>query len=259
LTTPNTAFHETKLKISWANRHIETLKAALVSFLNTKFCRLYFDKESNPGRSLLKFEMIQPVPEHIPLIIGDVIHNLRSALDIMACKIITLAGEKPSTLLCFPIKETREKLLKTLDTVEFRIMGSAITSIMLDDIKTYKDGGNLFLWALHSLDIIDKHRLLIPVISLTALTNVNIKAGGFTMEHSSLAVDSDGTLCLANMPGDVQLENAQGIPGFEIFFGKEQPLEGHPVIPTLYQLSQSVSDAVLKIEQSLPTNPQNPT
>lgn len=63
------------------------------------------------------------------------------------------------------------------------------------------------LCALHSLDVTDKHRLLIPIASVTALTNLNARIGGMTFVNCALTVGNGGVINIASMPeGDLYIE-----------------------------------------------------
>jgi hypothetical protein len=242
-------FDGPKLKIKRAEQHINELNRILSTFVNPDFYRLRIEKEQNTARSIVKFEMTKPFPCEIPLVIGDAIHNLRSALDIMACEIVSVAGGTPSRYTNFPFRDTRQELEATINGGEIKIAGSDIIAILLDVIKPYNNGGNVTLCALHSLDIVDKHRLLIPTISVAALTHVNAKIGPMIFSDCTFMVDQSGVLNLASMPGDVEIEG-HGQPTFAIFFDKGQVFEGQAVIPTLLQLSQLVSGVVNTIEKA---------
>ena len=242
-------FFGPKLKIKRAEQHIDELNRILSTFVKTDFCRLHIEKQQNTGRSLIKFEMTKSFPCEIPLVIGDAVHNLRSALDLMACEIVSMAGGTPSRYTNFPFRDTRQELEATINGGEIKIAGSDIIAVLLDVIKPYNKGGDSTLCALHSLDIIDKHRLLIPTVSVAALTHVNAKIGPMTFTDCTLVVGQGGVLNLASMPGDVEIEG-HGQPAYAILFDKGQVFEDQAVVPTLLQLSQLVSGVVHTIEKA---------
>jgi hypothetical protein len=77
-------------------------------FAATKFCHLSVQKNASGG-STLKFELTSEPPEALPLIIGDAIHNLRSALDHIWARLYRVLGLDDSDVY-FPFKGTRESL-----------------------------------------------------------------------------------------------------------------------------------------------------
>ncbi len=107
----------------------------------------------------------KPLPADLPIIIGDVVHNLRSSLDHLAWQAVG-AGTQTTA---FPIwrgdGQPTPKQLK--DHVKEKLKGSLHTVIdAVIALEPYSGGKGDLLWKLHQLDIYDKHRLLIPVVSV---------------------------------------------------------------------------------------------
>ena len=96
-------------------------------------------------------------------IAGDVVQNLRTALDHLANQLVWAgSGDPPSRRVEFPIAKDsgtyeREKARKVEG-----MCPKAIKAI--DALKPYKDGNDL-LWKIHELNNIDKHRALFTVDS----------------------------------------------------------------------------------------------
>ncbi len=84
------SFHGAKLKLKRANKHIMELNAVLNAFLESHFDNVSF-KEDAYGWHHLQLGGVS-IPEDVPLIIGDAIHNLRSALDFMLCAALHATG-----------------------------------------------------------------------------------------------------------------------------------------------------------------------
>jgi hypothetical protein len=77
------SFDGAQLKIGRAIHHIEELNARVAGFENSEFYGLTIDRHPDPlEKNLVVLRIIEdaPVEEYAP-IIGDAIHNLRSALD----------------------------------------------------------------------------------------------------------------------------------------------------------------------------------
>jgi hypothetical protein len=92
-------------------------------------------------------------------IIGDAVHNLRSALDLLTYQLVPPA--KRSTNTMFPI-------FKSESTYESHVAGRINGShpevrTILDRLKPYKGGTDGFWW-IHDIDIHDKHHVLLPVV-----------------------------------------------------------------------------------------------
>jgi hypothetical protein len=97
------------------------------------------------------------------MIIGDAVHNLRSALDHLACALAELenptASETGHSGIEFPIYISEGKFNRTGAAKIKKLATPAQDEIK--SLQPYKAGDNArfqHLWALHQLDIIDKHR-----------------------------------------------------------------------------------------------------
>jgi hypothetical protein len=96
---------------------------------------------------------------------GDVIHNLRSALDHLAWELAkwkTGEPRKPRNC-CFPIGRDFENYKSVRAGGAVAGMSPEATKA-IDDLCPYKDGAAISsepLWRIHHLDIVDKHRHLL--------------------------------------------------------------------------------------------------
>lgn len=91
--------------------------------------------------------------------VGDIIHNLRSALDHLAYELVQANG-RLATKTTFPISDNEAKFKAHFPQALHGASTTAISTI--ESLKPYK-GGNDDLWRIHQLDIIDKHRAIVTV------------------------------------------------------------------------------------------------
>jgi hypothetical protein len=93
---------------------------------------------------------------------GDVVHNLRTALDHLAHQLVLVGSPNgpPPRKIEFPILENKQEYDKKKAGKTEGMRADAIQAI--DDLKPYKEG-NLALWKVRELDNIDKHRVLLSV------------------------------------------------------------------------------------------------
>jgi hypothetical protein len=134
-----------KVKIERAKKCLLDLKSELKGFGLRRFYTADFRKHR-----ILPFDTIA--------IAGDVVHNLRSALDHLAHQLVLVgSGAEPNHRVAFPISENaaayeRHKARK--------VEGMSLEAIKaIDALKPYK-GGDDTLWQISVLDNIDKHRNL---------------------------------------------------------------------------------------------------
>ena len=160
----NGATHETMIpsinfiaaKIERADKHIKEFDAALQAFNATDPYVLVRERDLQAGKVLYRVTKAAPVPLPICAIAGDVLQNLRSALDYMACALVP----HPNTGIYFPIlaKAPTPDQLKTCFDGKIKGANQKVVEIVAS-FKPHK-GGNDVLWRLHELNRIDKHRLL---------------------------------------------------------------------------------------------------
>ncbi len=239
-------------KIKRAEHHLNELIDTISSYVNTDFCRVSFEDEQSTGQILVKFEMTKSIPLEIPLIIGDAVHNLRSALDHLACEMVSIAGETISRKTQFLFRDTRQELENSIAQGDLKNIGTDIISLLLDGIKPYKIGGNSVLYTINNLDIIDKHRLLIPTITIGALRHVNATIGGLTLFDCNFVVDPGGVVNIASMPRVAATTSyVSGQPVYTLLFDKScEFVENKPVIPCLSQLIEATSIVVSDVEKT---------
>jgi hypothetical protein len=244
-----TIFLGPKLKIERANKHIGELQAVLDAFLKTNFYRLGIDKNLNDGKNVLTFELIGTLPSDVPLIIGDAIHNLHTALDLVIWEIESRIG-KPDRSTKFPFYQTRSELVGAIENGNLKT--AEISRVIIDDIKPYR-GGNDLLYGLHDLDITDKHKLLIPIVSIVELRGASGEDDcGGRFKNLNFFITQSGRINALSSTKNLKITNS-GQPSFEIRFDKGEVFEDKPVISTLHQLWQLVSGIIGKFETSVLT------
>jgi hypothetical protein len=230
------------MKIERAKRHMEELESVMRVFFDSKPYR--FSGKPDTRRRCVQYTMdtAEPVPPEIPLVVGDVIQNLRSALDQVAYQLYLKGGDGHGRayLVSFPIfdsfKEYQREKLRKLPGV------SAAAVAKIDAIQPYK-GGNDVLWVLNKLNNIDKHRLLLTVGSAVRGIDVGkmmfqsmakIKPGiQVTKEHSMFFAPKDnsyplevGTLVFTDQ---TTLEIVDVNVAFEIVLYEKEVVQGKPV------------------------------
>jgi hypothetical protein len=157
-----------RVKIEWAKKHLRDLAAESLTLQHT----YVLTRDENTGVPPNPIEIFWGDIPKAPTIsfdavclAGDVIHNLRAALDHLAQQLAllntpTLTQEKLRQIE-FPIAESFAKHKKSKAGKVEGIHPDAIKAI--DTLEPYGDGNGKFsalLWRLHALDNIDKHRTL---------------------------------------------------------------------------------------------------
>jgi len=158
-----------RAKLDRAQHHFidlhERIKAALSPEKDRKGATTY--EVNSEGHTVIKLSKAEPLDSALPLIVGDCVHNLRSALDHLVYQLAILngAGSDAASKTAFPIY-LKSKAFKNVvdDKVAPFISSAALAEIeALQPYNTSDPPEFDPLWRLSQLDNIDKHRLLIVV------------------------------------------------------------------------------------------------
>ncbi|WP_139205445.1 hypothetical protein [Plantibacter sp. MMLR14_011] len=208
---------------------------------------------------------MRDLPAHWPVILGDAVHNARSALDHLAWQLVVKDGGNPSRRTQFPIAGTPADLAKR---VKNDLSGCSLTTKnRVRQLQPFKDGTHSF-WALNELDNWDKHRLLLPVFaSPHHLTLSTTLIGGDEDGESGPPISFRGA-GLAEPTADGQVVaprqeplvaiDADGwgfmtdaIPSFVLAFGEGSPYEGEEVSTAVIRMIDEIQEAVENLVSTL--------
>ena len=154
-------------KLNRAHEHLAALRQAHDAYLGTK--PFVADQVFKPEGSEIIFvgRVLRPPPLRIGVIIGDLIHNLRSALDHLVWQLVLDNGETPTRDNQFPVCTRRELWGKAREQSLAGIRdGHAELIERVQPFQSVKPG-NAPLARLHKLWNEDKHRVVMTVLAAT--------------------------------------------------------------------------------------------
>ncbi len=128
------------------------------SFTQKNPYEIGWQKESDGA---IKYFMtkVETIPDNVNLLVGEVLQNLRTALDHMAVQIYSKRRMNTNIRsIFFPINESEVKFNEWTKKAPKEFSKDVINEII--SIKPYR-GGNDLLWQLNELNNIDKHRMLV--------------------------------------------------------------------------------------------------
>jgi len=243
-----TPFGNAHLKIDRANKHIADIEERLGASSDRYGPSLHMDIKT--GEQFLYYSPTdRTLRSDIALMVGDAIHNLRSALDIVwGGTVHALGNRDASKYRKFPIdpKGTREKLNSTLTKSAEIPESSPVIRLMLDGVKCYK-GGDPDILALHNLDIDDKHHLLIPMLTVSGVDGVELEHEDGTVNRLTIMLIRPN-FYRERVPLNSKIKN-HGEVRFEITFREGAPLENLEVIPSLKRLSWKTKKIVRLLQR----------
>lgn len=242
-----------RLKIERAKKHISDLDIAVQGFVDSKPYRI--GTKPHPIAAIehttLFIAGVRSVPDNLTLILGDAIHNLRSALDHLAWQLVEAGGGQPDDRTAFPICETPQQYASALGRGELKRMRMGAEKVLCA-VQPYNTLDQN-LWLLHRLDIVDKHRLLLAVVSSMDSFGVQF-ATGHTISFGRdrfvpLKVGDEVT----NLPTSTYERQADEDfkLGLDITFGESEVAEGELVLDTAKKLLDLVDGIVGSFEPFL--------
>lgn len=245
-------------KVKRAKKHINDLIVLLTEFAKTDFYTVTIE-ERQWKHGWLRNEIVvtlDPRAElrtEVALIIGDVLHNLKSSLDLLFYQVVLACGGTPSDHTRFPVRNTREELETTLNgAVKEKTITETIEDFIVNTIQPYEAGNNT-LWALHRLNIRDKHELLIPVFQMVGIRHIClVNENNIIFEYPPvLTTDSFKRYLPVEDFGRYPKVQDKGKAATGVGFDFDVPNAGESVISTLNGIAEEVTRTIQAFKKLL--------
>ena len=225
-------FVDAMRKLNWG-RH----RAGEFDWLIQKHDAAHPLKKKRADKAII-FEREKSYPPELALALGDAIHNLRTSLDLLASDLARKNGMSPKGVY-FPFSLDAAGLQQQIEDKKFDRAGPK-TVELLHKIGPHHEG-NKELRGLHDLDIMDKHKLILPVLHGFHASNVVLDgpSGKLVAEVSG---PGDGFSISAGPDDDVTIEAMT----FIVVFGSDAPtiFAEKPIVATLEKLAANVENVI---------------
>src|SRR4029077_4326283 len=207
--------------------------------------------------------------------VGDAVHCLRCALDHVIYHLVSVctSGQGPFNQLYFPTGKDAADFADRLRAAStYKLKGGSLVQRLrpeavqaIQAFKPFEEGSGALLRHVHSLDIIDKHHLLLTVASSNTTHSMKptviekYKRGlglqdEYTPAQEALIFQTESLARfplkaggeLARVPIADANENMSFV--FALAFGEPKAVEGKPIIQTLFQASHFIRDMIRKFD-----------
>jgi hypothetical protein len=258
---PVPPFGAARLKIERAGQHIAELRIAIAGFLGSKPLAIIVEAPDTfklTQSHVWTARVRNTVPLSMSSILGDAVHNLRTALDLLASDLAKLNGKSPAGVH-FPFAGDVLGLDDQIRRKNFTRAGAQAVKL-LRSLRPYK-GGNIALRGLHDLDLQDKHQAVLPAISAVSLPGFALIMGA---KHNLVpewktTVTHDGQMILVMPAIDNLAVGTEMKAHLSLVFGEGSPFAGTEIVPTLETLRENVVSTVEAFEALFPTARFPPT
>jgi len=176
----NEFLHSAVAKIKRSETQIDDLNSRVRAFFDASPYEITSKLDANLKQEIWRFRFSRAIEDDFPVIVGEIIHNVRSSLDNLMCA-VAFAHSGSTAGTYFPFSKVGAQGLEN----EIASKCKKLPPLAKDMIRVLQpyNGGNQILWLLHELNRTDKHVKLAP-INLATSANV-VK---YLVVHSGLVL-----------------------------------------------------------------------
>ena len=243
-------------KLKRATDLIVELKRALTAYLAKEPFKVETRAQSDGAEDMI-FRLKLDVPGEIPAILGDVVHNMMSALDHLVYHLALRGSASPEQLgnLYFPTSTTKQEF--ELGPLK-RLAGLKLAERdLIASFEPYGGGRGAILHGLKKLDILDKHKLILPVVTSAERLRIGVPAPA---DGQTFTISARVRARYPLRDGDTVMSNVSvrtadhGITGgaFSLVFDDETRFGGQPIFDVVIAIRKMVCDVVNACQLALP-------
>ncbi len=214
------------VKLARARKHITELESTIAFYLkDTPPRSSAFPIPGPNGEWIIYFHFSSnPIPAEFGAIVGDIIHNIRAALDFAACECVRRNNAHDKDVY-FPFCE---KISDLDDMIKRKHLNRAHVNVVnyVKSLAPHR-GGNVALRAIHDLDVRDKHKALIPQM----------------ISFASPVLEMKDEFGLPRIPPRI-VGDPNAPSGIKFTFPDDTDFAKEEVVPTLYKFVELAEDII---------------
>jgi hypothetical protein len=187
------------LKIIHAEELLNVIRAEIQLYAEANPYRMIGKFDDDGASYFVRCQLDEEPPMRLPLLIGDCLHNLRSALDHLAWALVEAHGGTPGTTTQFPVRITQfDKKGNQKPPIAIDGGVSHLAWTLIDNVQPYhredhgEDPRGHPLALVHSLNILDKHKMLALALAGIAGGLVRVRAGNLAFNAGFVGRVDDG-------------------------------------------------------------------
>lgn len=239
-------------KIQGANGHIDSIRQRS-SPLDPSLYRIFNREVRGPFVYInpptfyeIAYRPEKDIPKEFADIIGDVLGDLRSALDYLAHRIVrkwtNIDPKKPP--IYFPLAPRKDLPAHgSFLAIEQALPG--FKKLLLDEIRP-KNGPNDRFWDFSTMRNDAEHDDYVPTVTVVEVDGINLVSGGLIVRNHTHSFDAARPHRIISSANPITIKNDLKI-AVEVKFGKGTPFKREPVVPTLTQISQVVAETIKSV------------
>lgn len=240
------------MKLVRADEHLKALNNEVAAFLQIRPYEVVTKKDIPAGNLFAQVIYRHTPPDFLLMLIGDVLHNLRSALDHLAW---SLAGTKADRRTEFPIFCKEKGFLGQRGRAKIHGMPTPAQNI-IESLQPYKGTHGLPeiepLWLLQQLGIEDKHHTL-NLVAAGVDVHLYVRTGshpayGLTGRTGYLPLEDGAEIYRIPLPTNHSYVQDDSHPIFDVALDPKGPGRGISLREGLRDMREAVAEAIRLLE-----------
>jgi len=248
---------EARLKLRRGKEHLHILEMEARKFWDADPYSLVHERDGQEFPNLLRFKLTKPIPQHSwGLILGDAVHNIRSALDYIVWRLAgsDLTDRTSQFPICVTEHEWNSGYWKFLKRP---IHADAIAYIKTLQPYTRPDPKRAKLRILQELDARDKHKLITMTQSITRASYIG-GSGQILIPYDAVEKPlHDGAVIIEYADPPEAAMNMEFQFSFRIIHerGLISDTEDFEVLPGLHKIAVAVEIIIDNFERMITVDP----
>lgn len=193
-------------KVRRAKQNVRDFDRVTKEFFDSKPYAIETEDHPETGEYFKRLMRLSPIDPQISAVFGDILFNLRSALDYLACQLALLGLPNGTTLndkalksVYFPIGDDAANYIARCKTQVVPLRPDA--KKLIDEIEPYRGGKGELLWTIRALNDADKHRLL--VTAATAVGQMRVQTGHILATAKAMKFPLQMAVIMAQQGGPI--------------------------------------------------------
>jgi hypothetical protein len=240
------------LKLQRAEEHLAHLDFLIFRFLRAQPYLIEQKIDFDSGKYGFYISMQKLLPREISAVLGDAIHNFRSALDLAVCAITFAKIGRFDKNTYFPASGSKDDWPKMV-IKRTKLAGDEAMQVCRE--QNAYPGGNDAIRGLHEADIIDKHQALIVTLGIGDFNYTLLPTGPENRIFVETRIQYLGLEpCFVPSPEGREFEHPFQIGlAVQVVFPEGTALAGKPVIAAITQIGREVRRILDEIQDRIPS------
>jgi len=216
-------------RLEWATEQLPFVETKIQLFMEVEPYTIWAENDEQRGGALYKIKYTSPVPDDILIELSNIVHQIRSSLDQLACVLAVRNGSTNTKGVYFPICKSIDAF--TCGSSSGRKKISKLSSgdqKKIEGLQPYMTANHALL-DLHAMSLVDKHNRPINIQGYLASVGFNNGYGPFELSDAAWgALDNERTLCWLGPESNYELQVS-----VQVCFAEVGGMESKPVLSVL--------------------------